>query len=140
MPPAARISDMHTCPMVAPGPCPHVGGPIIKGAATVITGMMPQARVSDTLVCCCVPDVIAKGSPTVLVEMMMAARIGDNTVHGGVIVSGCPTVIIGEAGMGSVVTSDGVVNVAAAADAFRTAAGDGGALVCKGPCEACGKM
>lgn len=139
MPPAARIGDMHTCPMVT-GIVPHVGGPIIKGAATVLTGFMPQARVTDTLVCVGPPDVIAKGSPTVLVEFMMAARIGDLTVHGGVIVTGFPTVIIGEAGMGSSVTSDGVVGTGAAAGAFKAAAGSGGAMVCKGPCEACGKM
>ena len=139
MPPASRISDMHVCPMVAPGPCPHVGGPIIKGATTVITGMMPQARVSDMLVCCCVPDTIAKGSLTVIVENMPAARIGDVTAHGGTIVSGFPTVMIGDVGMGGMVTSDGIMNMAMAMGAFRTAAGEGGALVCKGPCEACGK-
>lgn len=73
MPPAARITDMHTCPMVDPGPKPHVGGPIIRGALTVKTGFMPQARVGDTLVCVGPPDVIAKGSPTVKVEFMPAA-------------------------------------------------------------------
>lgn len=101
MPPAARIGDMHTCPMVNPGPVPHVGGPDISGSGNVITGYMPQARVSDTLVCVPAIDKISAGSPTVLVNNLQAARIGDPTVHGGVIVAGCPTVIIGASGQGS---------------------------------------
>ena len=102
MPPAARIGDMHTCPMATPGtpPIPHVGGPIIKGLPTVMIGFMPAARVSDTAICVGPPDVIVKGSATVLIGFLPAARIGDNTVHGGVIVMGCPTVMIGDAGMG----------------------------------------
>jgi uncharacterized Zn-binding protein involved in type VI secretion len=102
MPNAARITDMHTCPMVTPGtpPIPHVGGPIIKGAPTVLTGGLPQARVSDMCVCVGPPDTIVKGSATVLVSNLPAARIGDNTAHGGVIVAGCPTVVIGDAGGG----------------------------------------
>jgi len=95
--PAARISDMHTCPLATPGtpPIPHVGGPIVTGAPTVITGGMPQARISDTCICVGPPDVIVKGSATVIVCGMPAARIGDSTAHGGVIVTGQPTVIIG---------------------------------------------
>jgi uncharacterized Zn-binding protein involved in type VI secretion len=107
MPPAARIADMHTCPMVDPGPKPHVGGPVSKGAATVLTGFMPQARVTDMLVCVGPPDMIAKGSLTVLVEYLSAARMGDNTVHGGVIVAGCPTVLIGDSGMGGAPSAQG---------------------------------
>ncbi len=88
---------MHTCPMVMPGtpPVPHVGGPIISGCPTVLIGGQPAARVGDMAVCVGPPDVIAKGSATVIIGGMPAARIGDNTVHGGVIVAGCPTVIIG---------------------------------------------
>lgn len=97
--PAARITDMHTCPMVT-GVVPHVGGPIITGYPTVITGGMPQSRISDTCVCIGPPDVIVKGSATVIVGGMPAARIGDNTAHGGVIVTGFPTVLIGDAGGG----------------------------------------
>src|SRR6188768_4222503 len=98
--PAARVGDMHTCPMVT-GVVPHVGGPVLPpGCPTVLIGMMPAARVSDLLVCVGPPDVIAKGSPTVLIGGMMAARMGDLTAHGGVIVIGCPTVMIGEAGSG----------------------------------------
>ena len=129
MPPAARIGDMHTCPMVT-GTVPHVGGPIIKGAATVITGMMPQARVTDMLTCVGPPDVIVKGSPTVLVEMMMAARIGDNTAHGGVIVSGFPMVMIGEAGMGCTISSSGG-GAAGAGASFQSASSSGAPKVPK---------
>lgn len=97
MPPAARISDMHTCPMVTPGtpPVPHVGGPITVGCPTCLIGGMPAARVGDMAVCVGPPDSIAFGSPTVVIGGMMAARIGDPTTHGGVIVAGCPTVMVG---------------------------------------------
>jgi uncharacterized Zn-binding protein involved in type VI secretion len=95
MPPAARVTDMHTCP-AANGPVPHVGGPIIPPCmVNVLTCMMPQARVSDMATCVGPPDVIVKGSATVLVGSLPAARIGDQTAHGGVIVLGAPTVLIG---------------------------------------------
>ncbi len=98
MPPAARITDMHTCPMVIPGtpPIPHVGGPISKGSPNVLTGKLPQARVGDQAVCVGPPDAIAKGSSGVFVNKKAAARIGDQTAHGGTVVAGLPTVIIGE--------------------------------------------
>lgn len=95
MPPAARITDMHVCPMVN-GVVPHVGGPIVKGQPNVLTCMMPQARVTDQCVCVGPPDIIVKGSATVLVGGLPAARMGDNTAHGGVIVIGAPTVLIGD--------------------------------------------
>ena len=95
MPPAARIGDMHTCPMCYPGPMPHVGGPILKGEPKVMIGFMPAARVGDTCVCTGPPDTIAMGSVTVKIGFMPAARMGDNTAHGGVIVVGCPNVMIG---------------------------------------------
>ncbi len=95
MPPAARITDMHTCPLVNPGPVPHVGGPIISGAPTVIVGYMPQARITDKAICVGPIDIIAKGSTSVIVSNMPAARLGDNTAHGGVIVSGYLQVMIG---------------------------------------------
>jgi len=92
--PAARVTDMHVCPMVT-GIVPHVGGPILPPCAiTVITVGMPQARVGDMLVCVGPPDVIALGSFTVLVGQP-AARMGDLTAHGGTIVLGAPTVLIG---------------------------------------------
>lgn len=97
MPPAARLGDLHTCPLATPGtpPVPHIGGPILTGFPTVLIGGMPAARVGDTATCVGPPDAIAMGSPTVLIGSMMAARMGDPTVHGGVIVAGFPTVIIG---------------------------------------------
>ncbi|SFF95247.1 Zn-binding Pro-Ala-Ala-Arg (PAAR) domain-containing protein, incolved in TypeVI secretion [Novosphingobium sp. CF614] len=86
---------MHTCPMVT-GVVPHVGGPILApGAPTVLIGALPAARVSDQCVCVGPPDVIVKGSATVLTQNMPQARIGDMTAHGGVIVLGLPTVIVG---------------------------------------------
>lgn len=94
MPPASRITDMHVCPMVT-GVVPHVGGPIVLGCFTVLTGMLPQARVTDMCVCVGPPDTIVKGSATVLVGKLPAARIGDLTAHGGTIVLGLPTVMIG---------------------------------------------
>lgn len=95
MPPAARVTDMHTCPMVTVL-VPHVGGPVLPPCApTVIVGGLPQARVTDLCTCVGPPDVIVKGSMTVIVQGLPAARIGDMTAHGGVIVTGFPTVMIG---------------------------------------------
>jgi uncharacterized Zn-binding protein involved in type VI secretion len=96
MPPAARVTDMHVCPMVT-GVVPHVGGPILPpGEPTVLIGFLPAARVGDMLVCVGPPDTIAKGSATVLIGNKPAARLTDQTAHGGVIMSpGCPTVLIG---------------------------------------------
>lgn len=96
--PAARVGDMHACPMVTPGvpPIPHVGGPILPpGFPTVLIGGMPAARMGDMALCVGPPDVIAMGCPTVLIGGQPAARMGDPTVHGGVIVIGFPTVLIG---------------------------------------------
>ncbi|WP_374090066.1 PAAR domain-containing protein [Methylomicrobium lacus] len=93
--PAARISDMHVCPMCN-GPVPHVGGPILPpGAVTTLIGGLPAARMGDMAVCVGPPDVIMKASTTVLIGGMPAARMGDSTAHGGVIVLGCFTVLIG---------------------------------------------
>ncbi len=95
MPPAARVGDMHTCPMVT-GTVPHVGGPILPpGIPTVLMGGMPAATVGNPAVCTGPPDSIVKGSATVLIQGRPAARVGDNTAHGGVIVVGLPTVMIG---------------------------------------------
>ena len=98
MPPAARVTDMHTCPMQTPGvpPIPHVGGPILPPCSpNVLIGYLPAARVTDQCLCVGPPDVIVKGSPTVMINNLMAARITDTTAHGGVIVAGFPTVMIG---------------------------------------------
>ena len=95
MPPAARLTDMHTCPMVT-GVVPHVGGPIVgPGVATVLIGGMPAAVMGDNCVCVGPPSTIIKGSATVLIGGKPAARMGDTTAHGGSIILGAPTVLIG---------------------------------------------
>jgi uncharacterized Zn-binding protein involved in type VI secretion len=87
---------MHTCPMVNPGPVPHVGGPILPPCEpTVLINFLPAARIGDMLVCVGEPDTIAEGSTSVTIGFQPAARIGDMTEHGGVIVMGSPNVIIG---------------------------------------------
>lgn len=98
MPPAARLTDFHQCPLVTPGmpPIPHVGGPIAgPGAPTVLIGGLPAAKVGDLAVCIGPPDAIIKGSMTVKIMGMPAARMGDKTAHGGTIMLGLPTVMIG---------------------------------------------
>lgn len=98
MPNAARLKDMHTCPMQTPGlpPVPHVGGPIIgPGVPTVLIGKLPAAVMGDMATCVGPPDTIIKGSTTVMIGGKPAARMGDTTAHGGSIIMGCPTVIIG---------------------------------------------
>ena len=95
--PAARLTDMHVCPMVSPAvpPVPHVGGPITgPGAPTVLIGGLPAAVLGDMAVCVGPPDSILLGSPTVLITNKPAARMGDTTAHGGSITLGCPTVLI----------------------------------------------
>ena len=93
--PAARVGDMHVCPMWS-GVVPHVGGPVLPPCSpNVFIGGMPAARVGDLLTCAGGPDTIATGSATVLINNMMAARMLDLSVHGGVITLGCPTVFIG---------------------------------------------
>jgi uncharacterized Zn-binding protein involved in type VI secretion len=98
MPPAARITDMHVCPMVTPGlpPIPHVGGPVIgPGVPTVLVGKLPAAVVGDSCTCVGPPDSIVKGSATVMIGGKPAARVSDSCGHGGTIVLGCVTVMIG---------------------------------------------
>lgn len=95
MPPAARAGDMHVCPMVT-GVVPHVGGPVLPpGCPTVLIGGMPAARVGDMLTCTGPPDSIIMGSSTVMIGGAPAARLGDSTAHGGTVVLGCFTVLIG---------------------------------------------
>jgi uncharacterized Zn-binding protein involved in type VI secretion len=95
MPMAARVGDMHVCPMVT-GTVPHVGGPVLpSGAPTVLIGGMPAAKVGDKCTCTGPPDTISAGSGTVNIAGSPAARMGDSTAHGGSIVIGCPTVNIG---------------------------------------------
>jgi uncharacterized Zn-binding protein involved in type VI secretion len=96
MPAAARATDMHVCPSVEPGPVPHVGGPVLPGGnTTVLIGGITAAVVGDKCVCVGPPDSISQGSTTVTIGGKAAARMGDPTAHGGSIVLGCMTVIIG---------------------------------------------
>jgi len=99
MPLAARLTDMHLCPMVTPVgpvPVPHVGGPVIGPCIpTVLIGKLPAAVVGDLLVCAIPVDAIVKGSATVMIGGRPAARLGDATAHGGTVSSGCATVVIG---------------------------------------------
>lgn len=86
---------MHVCPLVN-GTVPHVGGPVLPpGAATVFIAGQPAARAGDMLTCTGPPDSVAAGSSTVMIGGMPAARMGDSTTHGGSIVQGVPTVMIG---------------------------------------------
>lgn len=89
---------MHVCPEQTAGSLdiPHVGGPITgPGVSTVLIGKLPAAVVSDSATCAGPPDTVVRGSKTVLIGGQPAARVGDATAHGGTIVSGCPTVIVG---------------------------------------------
>lgn len=95
MPLAARVGDMHSCPMMN-GNTPHVGGPVLPpGTVTVMIAGTPAAKVGDMLTCTGPPDTIVKGSATVMIGGMPAARQGDSTAHGGTITAGCATVMIG---------------------------------------------
>lgn len=97
--PAARATDLHTCPLASP--TPHVGGPVLLGNATVLIGGLPAATLGSVCTCAGPPDTIVQGSFSVLIGGKPAARMGDLTAHGGIIVSGCPTVLIGDVGMSS---------------------------------------
>lgn len=95
MPPAARLTDMHSCPDVTVL-VPHVGGPVIgPGEATVLIGGLPAAVVGDNCTCAVSVATIVAGSATVMIGGKPAARMGDSTSHGGAIVAGAPTVMIG---------------------------------------------
>jgi len=92
---AARVGDMHTCPLFN-GRIPHVGGPVQPpGSPTVLIAGMPAARVGDLCTCAGPVDTITRGSATVLIGGRFAACMGDGTAHGGVIIVGAPTVLIG---------------------------------------------
>jgi uncharacterized Zn-binding protein involved in type VI secretion len=94
VPPAARVGDMHTCPLVT-GLVPHVGGPVLPpGAPTVLIAGQPAARAGDSCTCVGPTDTISFASTSVTIEGKAAARMGDQTVHGGVITAGAATVLI----------------------------------------------
>ena len=92
--PASVIGSMHVCPAVT-GYVPHVGGPVAQGSPDVFIGSIPAARVGDKLVCVGPPDTIVQGSSSVFINGKPSARLGDSTAHGGVLVAGNPTVLIG---------------------------------------------
>lgn len=96
--PSARLTDMHTCPMVTPGlpPIPHVGGPVVSpGAPTVLVCSLPAATIGSMCVCVGPPDSVVMASFTVMMGGKPAARLTDTTAHGGLIVAGAPTVLVG---------------------------------------------
>jgi uncharacterized Zn-binding protein involved in type VI secretion len=93
--PAARMTDMHVCPMVT-GIVPHVGGPCLPGGnVKVLIGGMPAVRMTDMVTCAGPPDMIALGAPKILIGGMPAARMGDSSMHGGVIALGHITLLLG---------------------------------------------
>ncbi len=124
--PAARLTDLHLCPLVT-GPVPHVGGPVTApGAPTVLIGALPAARATDMCSCVGPPDMIAKGSPTVLTMGLPQARVADTCAHGGAIVMGCFTVLVGEAGGGGgAAPPAGVAPPGTAADAIAKSVNPG---------------
>lgn len=95
MPFAARMFDTHSCPLTAP--TAHVGGTIIgPGVSAVQIGYRNAVTVGSD--CACgpgLPNRIVKGSATVMIDRKPAARMGDSTTHGGMVTSGCETVLIG---------------------------------------------
>ena len=94
MKPAARVGDMHVCPMVT-GVVPHVGGPILPpGAPMVLIGGMPAATAGGMATCVGPPDSLILGSFKVLVQNKPLVRLGDSTAHGGAVVLGCFTVLV----------------------------------------------
>jgi uncharacterized Zn-binding protein involved in type VI secretion len=97
---------MHTCPKVEPGPVPHVGGPVLAGDPTVLIGFQPAARAGDKMVCVGPPDSIQSGESSVLIGGKDAARMGDPTAHGGVVVVGCPTVMVGSPAQAAALSTD----------------------------------
>jgi uncharacterized Zn-binding protein involved in type VI secretion len=149
--PAARLTDMHTCPMVTPGlpPVPHVGGPAVgPGTPTVLIGGMPAAVMGDMCICVGPPDSIIMGSTGVMIGGKPAARMGDPTAHGGMIAIGCPTVLIGEISPGSppnpgvpfiMAASLSQMSPTAAANAAQIMAMKEAAIDGKPFCEECAK-
>ncbi len=100
---AARIGDMHTCPMVT-GLVPHVGGPITGVCVpNVLIGGLPAATIGDLCICAGGPDTVLSNSSKVIVGGRgTLARVTDTTAHGGVIILGCPTVLVGTGGVADI--------------------------------------
>lgn len=100
--PSARISDAHACPI-------HGGGAIVTGFPTVLVGSMPASRITDIAMCGPIPNALVSGSMTVLIGKSPASRITESLAHGGKVVSGFPTVLIGDKGGGPVPPAHGPV-------------------------------
>ncbi len=92
--PAAYLGSLHVCP-AATGPVPHVGGPVIGSIATVLVAGKVVAVIGDTAVCIGPPDKVASACVPVLAKNKPWATLGDSCAHGGKIVLGEPTVIVG---------------------------------------------
>ncbi len=93
--PIATVGSNHVCPM-SDGPKPHIGGPVLTGSPNVFAAGTQVCRSGDQAQCISpVPDVIAGGSPTVFANGQPVARQGDMTAHGGSIVQGVPTILVG---------------------------------------------
>ena len=129
--PAARVGDMHLCPMQTPAvvPIPHVGGPILPpGVPTVLIGGQPAACVGDMAICVGPPDVIVMGSTGVMFAGRPAARMGDMCAHLGAIVGGYPTVLIGDVGGGGGTGGAGGGGATAAEATMRAAKASAAAI------------
>lgn len=91
MPPAARVTDIASCPHSS-------ATPIALGSPTVSIENFPAARVGDKLDCPGGPTQIESGAPTVKINSHKAARVEDTTCDKGKIVKGAATVTIGNGG------------------------------------------
>lgn len=113
--PAARMNDHHVCPVGG-----HVGGPVTQpGDPTVLIGNAAAARYSDLALCVgtAEPDALSMGSPTVVIGKLLAGRMGETTEHGGTVVIGFPTVLIGEPPPGVSVVRRGKILIVTNRDA-----------------------
>lgn len=84
--PAARVSDPTTCPL-------HGTNPIASGSPDVFFDGLAAARVGDTCSC---GQALSGGFPsTVFINGRNAMTLDGTTDHGGVVIGGSGTVIIG---------------------------------------------
>ena len=96
--PAARVTDMHVCPMITPGvpPIPHIGGPLLApGVPNVLISGLPAVTLGNMAICTCPLDIVTMGSMKVFIGGKPAARMGDSCAHGGTIITGSPIVLLG---------------------------------------------
>lgn len=93
--PAAFLGSLHVCPQVT-GVVPHVGGPAMGMAVMVMVGGPVAVNTNNISVCVGPPDKVAMASTTVMAQGKPMARMGDLCGHGGSIVLGMPTIIVGD--------------------------------------------